>query len=152
MYKTRKVEVSQPWGNPPVRKPKFIQGTSPKTSIKQQTPKDSVPRTKTLSKKIAGGTSPLSTTNSTTAVPLQKDPASSDITISKMWDIEHVSASIYPYMCPNCDGLFKSEIAFSCHSSRNRPACAYRDNEVVTNLSTFTPENVYRGLLEKHDQ
>lgn len=61
------------------------------------------------------------------------------------------SGSEYPYLCPNCKKQFKTALSYGVHSSRNRPACAYQENEAVTDVTEFTPENVVKSWIEHVD-
>ena len=58
-------------------------------------------------------------------------------------------ANIFPYMCNNCLGQYKTVESFLCHYSPQRPACAYKNNEVITNLALFTPASVLKSMYER---
>lgn len=55
----------------------------------------------------------------------------------------------FPFLCTNCSCSFKTPETFICHTSNKMAACAFRENERVSNLETFTPENIYKGLIQK---
>lgn len=57
-------------------------------------------------------------------------------------------ADPYPFLCSNCGGQFKTLTAFKTHFSPKRSACAYKVNEIVTNLRAFTTEALLASVLD----
>ena len=55
----------------------------------------------------------------------------------------------YPFMCTNCGDHFKSEEGYTTHFGTHNLACAYMENEPVTNLDKFTIQNVMKSVLER---